>query len=103
MRLSDWSVSHYTDDIVPGVSADFTQSSWNWHNIYTVKGAVGNQLYPLLVNSISTSTSVGGTVVAGGASFYTLTVPATGTVTLSLSAPGGAVNSNLQLVAVRTK
>jgi hypothetical protein len=52
--------------------------------------------------SPATST-YGGTVVAGGAAYYSFTVPADGTATLNLSGQAGATGSNLQLVIVRTK
>ena len=101
--VRDWSVSHAVDDVA-APTTQYQQRSWNWHSIFAVTNPIsGTQPYPLVVTTISTSASVSGTIVAGGASFYKLAVPANGTVTLSLSAPGGAVNPNLQLVAVRTK
>ena len=83
--VRDWSVSHAVDDVA-ALTTQYQQRSWNWHSIYTVKGAVGNQLYPLLVTTLATSTSVSGTVVAGGSSFYTVTVPTNGTEWTTLHA-----------------
>jgi hypothetical protein len=100
--LRDWSVSHVIDDS-PNASAELSQRSWNWHSVFG--GPDGTAaLYPLPVNGMSPATSTyGGTVVAGGAAYYSFTVPADGTATLNLSGQAGATGSNLQLVIVRTK
>ena len=100
--VRDWSVSHIIDDS-PNATAELSQRSWNWHSVFG--GPDGTAaLYPLPVNPMSPATSTyGGTVVAGGSSYYSFTVPAEGTATLTLSGQGGATGSNLQLVIVRTK
>ena len=98
--VRDWSVSHAVDDVAaPGTQ--YQQRSWNWHSIFP--GLSGNSPYPLAVTSITGNTTNPGTVVAGGAAYYRITVPANGTTTVSLGAPAGATNPNLQLVIVRTK
>ena len=98
--LRDWSVSNYADDIVPGVTVDFTQPSWNWHSIYPAFGT--NSTYPLPVNPLVAATT-SGSVIPGGAAYYRFSVAAsaTGTVTLTRS-PGGASGS-LQGVLVRLR
>jgi hypothetical protein len=85
--LSDWSVSHYADDILPGVSADFTQPSWNWHTIYPALGgsASSPSTYPLKVTGLTT-TGASGTVIPGGSSFYRFSVSANATGTLEITA-----------------
>ena len=100
--LRDWSVSHVIDDS-PNASAELSQRSWNWHSVFG--GPDGTAaLYPLPLNGMSPATSTyPGTVVAGGAAYYSFTVPAEGTATLNLSGQAGATGSNLQLVIVRTK
>jgi hypothetical protein len=99
--VRDWSVSHAVDDVA-ALTTQYQQRSWNWHSIYpniTIPGTG----YPLQNPLILGTATLNGTIVAGGAAYYRITVPANGTTTLNLSAPNGALNSNLQLVAVRTK
>ncbi len=99
--VRDWSVSQAVDDVA-ALTTQYQQRSWNWHSIFP---AFPPGSYPLQVSTLSGTGvfTVNGTVTAGGAAFYRLTVPANGTVIVSLSAPSGAVNPNLQLVIVRTK
>jgi hypothetical protein len=98
--LRDWSVSHYTDDVVPGVSADFTQPSWNWHDIFPGLGGGGGS-YPLLVSPLPAA-GTAGTVIPGGAAFYRFAVPANGLASLTLSA-GGGVSGRTEGVVVRLR
>ena len=100
-RIRDWAVSLALDDVASAPDAA-QQKSWNWRSIY---GGVGNVagLYPLQVTAMTGATSYNGTVVAGGAAYYKLSVPANSTATLSLAGQSGAAASNLQLVIVRTK
>jgi hypothetical protein len=93
--VRDWSVSNAVDDFA-GVAPEYQQPSWNWHNIFATILAGG---YPLQMASMTDGTSVSGSVVAGGAAYYKLGVPANGTASLTL----GSQASNLQLVVVRTK
>ncbi len=97
--LRDWSVSHYADDIVPGISVDFMQPSWNWHTIYPALGA--GSTYPLQVGSLVAATT-SGSVIPGGAAYYRFSVAAsaTGTITLTRS---GATSSPLQGVLIRLR
>jgi hypothetical protein len=100
--VRDWAGSHELDDRgVP--SAAFQQQSWNWHSIYGgIEGLPA--LYPLQPTPLSASTSTyTGSLVAGGADYYTFSVPANGTATITLGAAGGAPASNLQFLIVRTQ
>ena len=99
--VRDWSVSHAVDDVA-APATQFQQRSWNWHSIYPNLGTGGNP-YPLVVQVLSNSTTISQSVVAGGAGFYKLTVPANGAISVSLNTPVGALSSNVQLIAVRTK
>jgi len=85
------------------VSAEPSQKSWNWHSIFGgIDGLAA--LYPLPVTAMTPATpSYPGAVVPGGAAYFTFTVPANGTATLTLSGQSGAGVANLQLVIVRTK
>ena len=103
-RVRDWSVSNVVDD-APSVSvpAELSQKSWNWHSVFGgIDGLAA--LYPLPVTAMTPATpSYPGAVVPGGAAYFTFTVPANGTATLTLSGQSGAGVANLQLVIVRTK
>ena len=103
-RVRDWSVSNAVDDAPSlSVSAELSQKSWNWHSIFGgIDGLAA--LYPLPVTAMTPATpSYPGAVVPGGAAYFTFTVPANGTATLTLSGQSGAGVANLQLVIVRTK
>ena len=100
--VRDWAGSHELDDRgVP--SAAFQQPSWNWHSIYGgVDGLLA--LYPLHPTPLDASTlATTGSLVAGGADFYTFSVPANDTATITLGAASGAAASNLQFLIVRTQ
>ena len=81
--LRDWSVSHYTDDVVTGVNIDFTQPSWNWHSLYPAFGT-GASVYPLSVTSLPVA-GASGTVIPGGAAYYRFSVAANATASLTLT------------------
>ena len=99
-QLRDWSVSHYTDDVVSNLSPDYSQPSWNWHSIYPVLS--GNAPYPLKINQL-TSTPASGTVIPGGAAFYRFSVPANATGSLTLTKSTGTTTGPLQGVVVRLR
>ena len=100
--VRDWSVSHAVDDVA-APATQYQQRSWNWHSIYPALAASSSP-YPLAVQTLaSTGTLVNSTVVAGGAAFYRVTVPAGGSVTYTLGGTSSTNIPNLQLVIVRTK
>lgn len=99
--MRDWSVSHAVDDVA-ALNTQYQQRSWNFHSIYQALGSGGNP-YPLDVSRLTNNASAAGTVISGGAAYYQLSLPANASVTVNLSASGGAVNNALQLIAVRTK
>jgi hypothetical protein len=94
--LRDWSVSHYTDDATPGASADVTQPSWNWHNIYPALGG-GGGTYPLVVDPVTTS-GASGTVIPGASAYYRFAISAGGTATITVS--GGTTATGLPIGTV---
>jgi hypothetical protein len=98
--LGDWSVSNYADDIVSGLSADFTQPSWNWHSIFPLLGS--NSTYPLKVNPLVSPTT-SGSVIPGGAAYYRFSVAANATATVILSRSTGATSGPLRGVLVRLR
>jgi hypothetical protein len=96
--VRDWSASNAVDDIV-SASPDLQQPSWNWHSIYaTLDGS-----YPLKVTALTEGGSASGSIVAGGAAYYRMGVPAGGSASLRLSGSSSTAATNLQLVVVRTR
>lgn len=81
--IRDWSVSHYTDDVTPGASADLSQPSWNWHEIYPVLQGGGSG-YPLPTLPLTT-TGATGTVIPGASAYYRFAVPANGSAKITVS------------------
>jgi hypothetical protein len=99
-QLRDWSVSQYTDDTVVNESADYTQPSWNWHNLFQAfNGGTGR--YPLPVTTLPT-TGTTGSVIPGGAVFYRFAVPANTVASLTLTG-SGATATPTQGVVVRLR
>ncbi len=99
--VKDWSVSHAIDDVA-ALTTQYQQRSWNFHSIFPALGSGGNP-YPLVVNPLTNNATTSGTVISGGAAYFQLSLPVNASVTVSLGASNGAVNSALQLIAVRTK
>jgi hypothetical protein len=85
-KVRDWNVSHYTDDISPGLPAEHLQPSWDWHSIFKALARSG-QAYPLEVKTL-TGGSASGTLIGGAATYYRFSIPANTTATLTLTAPG---------------
>ena len=86
-KVRDWNVSHYMDDVVTGVPAEFSQPSWHWHSLYKALAGSG-KAYPLDVKSL-TGGAASGTLIGGSAAYYRFSIPAntTATITLSTTAP----------------
>lgn len=99
-QLRDWSVSHYADDTVTNVGAEFSQPSWNWHSIYPAFGT--NATYPLKIEQLSTATT-SGSVIPGGAAFYRFSVAANANGSVTLSNSSGTAAGPLQGVVVRIR
>lgn len=85
-KVRDWNISHYTDDLVSGVPADYTQPSWNFHSIYKALAGSG-KTYPLDVKAL-TGGSASGTLIGGAAEYYRFSVPANATATITLTSSG---------------
>ena len=86
-RVRDWNVSHYMDDLVTGLPAEFSQPSWHWHSLFKALNK-SNPAYPLEVKALTGGTA-SGTVLGGSAAYYRFSIPpnTTATVTLSTTAP----------------
>ena len=85
-KVRDWNVSHYTDDLVSGLPAEYTQPSWNFHSIYKALAGSG-KAYPLEVKAL-TGGSASGTLISGAAEYYRFSVPANATATITLTSSG---------------
>jgi hypothetical protein len=84
-KVRDWSISHYTDDLVSGLSSEHTQPSWNFHSIFpALSGA--SSTYPLQVKPLSAG-SASGTLIGGAAAYYRFAIPASTTATFTLTSP----------------
>ncbi|MDB4882694.1 MAG: Peptidase hyicolysin, partial [Gemmatimonadetes bacterium] len=83
-QLRDWSVSHYTDDLVAGNTPEHTQPSWNFHSIFPALTGSGNN-YPLQVKALVAG-AASGTLIGGSAAYYRFAIPANTTATISVSA-----------------
>jgi hypothetical protein len=96
--VRDWSASNAVDDIV-SAAPELQQPSWNWHSIYvTLNGS-----YPLSVAALTDGGTAAGSIVAGGAAYYRMGVPAGSSASLRLSGSSSTAATNLQLVVVRTR
>ena len=85
-RVRDWSVSHYMDDLISGLPAEFTQESWNWHSLYK---AIYKAPYPLEVKALTGGTA-SGELIEGSSAYYRFSIPPNTSATLTLS-PGGPI------------
>ena len=85
-KTRDWNVSHYTDDVVPGLAAEHTQPSWHWHSIFKALAGSGTA-YPLVAQPL-TGGAASGSLIGGAAAYYRFSIPANGSASITLSAPG---------------
>ncbi|HEU4722511.1 MAG TPA: hypothetical protein VFS59_14220 [Gemmatimonadaceae bacterium] len=85
-KVRDWNVSHYADDLVSGLPAEYTQPSWNFHSIYKALAGSG-KAYPLEVKALAGG-SASGTLIGGAAEYYRFSVPANATATITLTSSG---------------
>ena len=85
-KVRDWNVSHYMDDQVSNLPAEYSQPSWNWHSIFKALAGTG-RAYPLEVKTLTAGTN-SGTLIGGAAAYYRFSVPANTTATVTLSTTG---------------
>ena len=85
-RVRDWNVSHYMDDMVNGLPAEFSQASWHWHSLYKAVNKSG-PAYPLPVKAL-TAGAASGTLFGGSAAYYRFSIPANASATITLSTTG---------------
>ncbi|MFL5618990.1 MAG: hypothetical protein ACJ79A_11445 [Gemmatimonadaceae bacterium] len=85
-KVHDWNVSHYADDVVPGLPVEHTQPSWNWHSVFKALTRTGTA-YPLAVKTLSAG-AASGTLIGGAAAYYRFSVPAGATATITIPTQG---------------
>jgi len=83
-RVRDWGVSHYMDDLISGLPAEYAQESWNWHSLYK---AIYKAPYPLEVKAFTGGT-VSGELIEGSAAYYRFSIPPNTAATFTLSTTG---------------
>jgi hypothetical protein len=98
LAIRDWNVSHAVDDVAQ-VTAELTQPSWNWHSLFPVLYST----YPLKYQVMADGASYSGTVTAGGAAYYKVSVPSGGSAKVTLGGQSSSAGSHMQLVVVRTQ
>ena len=99
--VRDWSVSMYTDDFIPGLPPRFTQPSWDFRSsnrVYNIfRQPPHLEVVPLTNGSSNRS------IVAGGASYFSIPVQAAGRAEVHLTAGGAALPSSVSVFLVRVK
>ncbi len=83
--MQDWTVSVYTDDLVPAAAA-YAQPSWNLRDIYP--RTQGGEAYALEVYSLTAGTPRHIELLPGGAAFARFSIPGDGQAVLR-ARPGG--------------
>ncbi|HKH94140.1 MAG TPA: hypothetical protein VKA54_20215 [Gemmatimonadaceae bacterium] len=83
-RVRDWNVSHYMDDLISGLPAEFTQESWNWHSLYK---AIYKAPYPLEVKAFTGGTA-SGELIEGSSAYYRFSIPPNTAATFTLTTAG---------------
>jgi hypothetical protein len=94
--IRDWTVSVFTDDIVPGVEARFTQPSWRFRSFYTT--------FPLKTRRLAGPGTTEVFLKSGSGSFERFGILPAATATLTARSSGGqALPSSMYVTIVRTK
>ena len=83
-KVRDWSVSLYMDDLVGGLSQEFSQPSWHWHSLFKALAGQAGPAYPLQVKTFNGG-AASGTVLGGTAEYYRFSIPPNGTATITLT------------------
>lgn len=97
----EWATSVFTDDYVPGISAAFTQPSWDWRDVMPVESTSG---FSLLTHPLSSAIPVAANITAWGVSYFQFAVPVGQMSLITVSGVGGAaLPGAIQLTLVRTK
>ncbi|HEX6369383.1 MAG TPA: Ig-like domain-containing protein [Longimicrobium sp.] len=94
--VRDWTVSVFTDDVVPGVDARFTQPSWRFRSFYST--------FPLRTRRVAGPGTVETFIKSGSGAFVRFGVlPATVATLTGRSTGAQPLPSSVYLTIVRTK
>ncbi|HEX2207814.1 MAG TPA: Ig-like domain-containing protein [Longimicrobium sp.] len=94
--VRDWTVSNFTDDVVPGVDARFTQPSWNFRSFYST--------FPLRTRRMAGPGTVETFIKSGSGAFVRFGVlPATVASITGRSSGAQPLPSSVYLTIVRTR
>jgi hypothetical protein len=96
--MQRWTVSVYTDDAVPSVSALYMQPSWNYRSIITRLRTT----FPLKVNTLA-ATQTTFNLRPGGGAFVRFGVPAGQRAVISTTSAGAVPPANLRISVVRIR
>lgn len=97
--VRDWVAAMYADDAVSGVSATYTQPSWNFRSVYAGLGGV-----PIGTRALSNGVALTLNYAAGGSTAYTrFAVPTGAFAGVSALSAGVAPTSPYALIVMRTK
>jgi hypothetical protein len=98
--MQDWTLSVYTDDVVPQVDARYVQPSWNFRSIMPIFDQAGR--FPLKVIAVG-DTPGEVNLRGGGAAFFRFGVAPGGRVGIRMATPGRDVPESLRTSIVRTR
>lgn len=99
--MRDWSVANYFDDNAVNTDLRYQQLSWNYHDIYLHTFTAGT--YPLKVTGLASGASVPVSVKRTSASYFRLSVPASGKAVINLSSAGTTPPTAFQFQVIRTR
>lgn len=84
-QIRDWSVSVFADDLSATPGAVWQQPSWNFRSIYP---ALGNSLFPLQTQTLTSAAPLPVTLAAGGSAYLRFATAPGKDATLTWSAGG---------------
>jgi hypothetical protein len=95
----DWSIAQIADDAGLGVTAAYTNPSWNFRSMVA---AINSGVFPLLTHSL-TSTALDVSLNGGGSSYVRFRVAGSAVATLQATSSGVALPTSVDLTLVRTQ
>jgi len=99
----DWATSAYTDDLVNGISAEYTQPSWNWRALF--QGLFAQPIpFPVVGSSLTDAVPASTTLMGGAAAVSRFSVQNGVDALVRVTGPGGTtVLGPVTLSVVRVK
>jgi hypothetical protein len=100
--MRDWATALYLDDATTGVAARYTQSSWNFRDLFPAL-PLDPRPYPLTTRTLRNESRTALTLRAGSAAYLRFATNAGQDALLQLSSGGNALPPAVQLTVVRLK